>query len=150
MTNCVIILCTFLRTLQVTAALFDNSHYKVLQDDNAENFTYWDARCRGRPRFRVLHQLKYQLNNLNFEEKSPIQHEIIKFHQVLGRERAPVIVNSFEEGYLLEFGLIDHETLYSRPSLIYYWVGGSTNHVRRITGIMFSYPSDYLLDDSGI
>ena len=70
MSNSVIILCTFLGTLQVTAALFDTSHYQVLLDTFAENFTYWDAKCRSKPIVRIFHQLKYYLNSLKFEERA--------------------------------------------------------------------------------
>ena len=54
-------------------------------------------------------------------------------------------MNSFEEGFLLEFGVTDHGLVVDRT----YWVGGTTNYVGGPGGYQFSYPSDYILDDSG-
>ena len=67
----------------------------------------------------------------------------------LGDRWAPVILDSLEEVYLLEDGVIDHSA-YSRPPNIYYFIGGSTNIARPTILTPFSLDRNYIRDYSGI
>ena len=43
-------ICTLLGGLQGITASIDTSNYKILIDRRADNFTYWEAQCRGEPK----------------------------------------------------------------------------------------------------
>ena len=42
-----IAICTLLVGVEVSRAFIDTSNYKIIIDQRRENFTYWDAQCRG-------------------------------------------------------------------------------------------------------
>ena len=58
-------------------------------------------------------------------------------------------MDSYEEGYLLTFGLIDHQIFTIAPA-INYWIGGSTNDKLEGVDFSFSFDNDYIKDYSGI